>query len=93
MFIGGTSLLSETYQPEEGAKAQAFNDFAVFSIAAVSSFSAGALLHWMGWEQVNSAAIPLLGLALLAQCWLWMSKRLRLSPGSHTSPPSRSGRR
>ncbi len=47
MFIGGTSLLSETYRVEESAKAQAFNDFVVFSVAAISSFSAGALLHWL----------------------------------------------
>ncbi len=83
MFIGGTSLLSETYRPEESAKAQAFNDFVVFSIAAISSFSAGALLHWLSWELVNSAAIPVLALALLAQYWLWMNR------GPHPDTSSR----
>lgn len=75
MFIGGTSLLSDSYRPEESAKAQAFNDFVVFSAAAISSFSAGALLHWMGWQRVNYAAIPLLLLALLAQLGLWSYRR------------------
>ena len=75
MFIGGTSLLSSSYRIEESAKAQAFNDFVVFSIAAVSSLSAGALLHWMSWERVNYAAIPVLLLALLSQVWLWSNRR------------------
>ena len=79
MFIGGTSLLSETYRPEESAKAQAFNDFVVFTIAAISSFSAGALLHWLNWQLVNSAALPVLGLVLLTQSWLWLSRRPAVS--------------
>jgi MFS family permease len=80
MFTGGTSLLSETYRTEETAKAQAFNDFVVFTVAAISSFAAGALLHWMSWQLVNYVALPVLGLALLAQFWLWSSKRSQLSP-------------
>jgi MFS family permease len=75
MFIGGTSLLSLSYRVEEAAKAQAFNDFVLFSIAAISSFGAGALLHWTNWESVNYVAIPLLMLAVLTQFWLWSSKR------------------
>lgn len=75
MFIGGTSLLTETYSPAESAKAQAFNDFVVFSAAALSSFSAGALLHLLGWQLVNYAVLPLITLALLSQFWLWLSRR------------------
>ncbi|MDC1288259.1 MFS transporter, partial [Gammaproteobacteria bacterium] len=83
MFIGGTSLLSETYRTEEIAKAQAFNDFIVFTLAALSSFAAGALLHWFNWQLVNYAALPLLTLALVTQFCLWSSKRSQLS----ASPP------
>ena len=79
MFTGGTSLLSENYRAEETAKAQAFNDFIVFTIAAISSFTAGALLHWLSWQLVNYAALPVLGLALATQFWLWSSKRSQLS--------------
>ena len=80
MFTGGTSLLSATYRAEETAKAQAFNDFVVFTIAAISSFAAGALLHWLSWRLVNYAALPVLGFALFAQFRLWSSKRSKLSP-------------
>ena len=75
MFIGGTSLLTETYSAAEGPKAQAFNDFVVFSSAAMASFGAGALLHLLGWQLVNYAVLPLIMLALLAQGWLWMTRR------------------
>ena len=78
MFIGGTSLLSETYRSEEVAKAQAFNDFVVFTLAAISSFAAGALLHWISWQFVNYAALPVLAVALATQFWLWLSKRAQL---------------
>jgi MFS family permease len=43
LFIGATTLLTETYLPEERAKTQALNDFAVFTTVAFSSLSAGAL--------------------------------------------------
>jgi len=75
MFIGGTSLLTETYTAAESAKAQGFNDFVVFSAAAASSFSAGALLHLLGWQLVNYAVIPLIILALCAHTWLWLNHR------------------
>ena len=75
MFIGGTTLLSLSYRPEESAKAQAFNDLIVFSIAAISSFSAAALLHWLSWQRVNYAAIPVLVLAVLALLYRWSSQR------------------
>lgn len=55
MFIGGTTLLTETYRPEEKAKTQAANDFMVFGTSAVASFSSGALQHLAGWDAVNFA--------------------------------------
>jgi predicted MFS family arabinose efflux permease len=75
MFIGGTSLLTETYAPEESAKAQALNDFVVFSSAAAASFGAGALLHLVGWELINYVVLPLILLTILAHAWLWQQKR------------------
>jgi MFS family permease len=77
MFIGGTSLLTETYSSAESARAQAFNDFTVFSAAALASFSAGALLHQWGWELVNYAVAPLIILVILAHAWLWLTNKRR----------------
>jgi len=83
MFIGGTSMLTETYSSAESARAQAFNDFTVFSAAALSSFSAGALLYQWGWQLVNYAVVPLIVLILLAHVWLWFSNKRRLIATGH----------
>jgi MFS family permease len=83
MFIGGTSLLTETYSGAESARAQAFNDFTVFSAAALSSFSAGALQYQWGWRLVNYAVMPLIVLILLAHAWLWLSNKRRMIATGH----------
>jgi len=75
MFIGATSLLTDTYSPAESARAQALNDFVVFTSAACSSFGAGALLHLLGWQLVNLAVIPLVLLTIVLHCWLWLKSR------------------
>jgi MFS family permease len=75
MFIGGTSLLTETYQPAERAKAQAFNDFFVFGLATVGSFSSGAMLNAFGWDAVNYAVIAPALVTSAAIVWLRLVHR------------------
>lgn len=69
LFIGGTTLITETYHSNERSKTQALNDFAVFSTVALSSLSAGALQHKFGWDIVNIGVIPLLAIILLSIIW------------------------
>jgi len=69
LFIGATTLLTETYRPEERAKAQALNDFVVFTTVAASSLSAGALQNSYGWQVVNLGLIPLLAVILVSIFW------------------------
>ena len=70
LFVGATTLLTETYRPNERAKTQAANDFTVFSIVSVAILSAGALQHHLGWEVVNIGALPMLAVILLSIIWL-----------------------
>lgn len=63
MFVGGTVLLTTTYRSEERFKAQATNDFTIFAVQAVSSFSAGAVLSSAGWFNINAFALSILLLA------------------------------
>ena len=70
MFIGGTTLLTETYQAHEKTRVQGFNDMMVFATMAVSSSSAGVLVNVKGWEIVNYTAIPFITIALCAAGWL-----------------------
>jgi MFS family permease len=69
LYLGGSTLLTETYRPSEKSKVQALNDFLIVGVAAVGSFSAGALTETIGWRGVNLVAVPLLvatGLGILS---------------------------
>jgi MFS family permease len=66
LFVGATTLLTETYHQSERTKAQAINDFSVFSTVAIASLIAGALQHQFGWRIVNIGAIPALIIIILA---------------------------
>lgn len=74
-FIGGTTLLTTTYEPAERNKAQGLNDFLVFGTTALTSLSAGKLLAWFGWSAVNYAVFPMVALALAMIAWLALQKR------------------
>jgi len=52
LFIGGTTMLTQNYQPEEKFKVQAVNDFSVFIFQAIASLGAGAILFAKGWMTV-----------------------------------------
>jgi MFS family permease len=67
-FVGASALVLETHRPEERNKVQAFNDFLVFGMMAVGSFSSGQILANYGWSMVNWVVFPpvLAGLAVLA---------------------------
>ncbi len=72
LFIGATSLLTQTYRPEEKAKAQGFNDFVVFTLVTIASLSAGMLQHKLGWAMVNYGALPFIMIILISVVWLKM---------------------
>lgn len=66
LYIGATTLLTETYRPEERAKAQGTNDQAIFIVMAVSSLTSGMTVTAGGWERVNLFALPLVTLVAVA---------------------------
>ncbi|MBE0369521.1 MULTISPECIES: MFS transporter [Pseudoalteromonas] len=69
MFISATQMVSETYHPCERAKAQASNEFLVFSMVAISSLGAGWLEAVVGWQTLNMWTIPIMILALGIIYW------------------------
>jgi len=75
LYIGGTTLLTETYRPEERAKAQGANEFAIFAMMAVSSFSSGMIITNAGWEKVNYAATPLIAIVIMALVFLFFNMK------------------
>jgi MFS family permease len=75
LYIGGTTLLTETYRPEEMAKAQGTNDFCIFAMMVVSSLSSGLVVTNEGWRQVNFSALPLVAVIIGAIVWLALRQR------------------
>lgn len=83
LFIGATSLLTETYKASERFKTQALNDFLVFSMVAAASLSAGILHHQLGWKFVNYMAIPALIVIFISLIWLYqINKNTDIQPNS-----------
>jgi MFS family permease len=88
-FVGASALVLETHRPQERNKVQAFNDFLVFGVMALGSFSSGQLLANYGWPAVNMVVFPpvLLGLAVLTLA-SFARRRRRLQPISEFPDPS-----
>ena len=76
MFVGGSTLVTRTYAASERTKAQAANDFLIWTTVAVTSVSSGQLLHRHGWIAILATAAPLLGLAAAALAALSISARV-----------------
>jgi len=79
LFVGGTALLVDTYQPVERFKAQAVNEFSVFGVSAAASLLAGSLIHTWGWNTVLWSTAPLL-IGLLAALIPFARHRAAQSP-------------
>lgn len=75
LFIGGTTLLTETYRPEERAKVQGTNDFIVLAVQGITSLSSGVLITSSGWSQLNTYALPIIAITTLATLLLWLQRK------------------
>src|SRR4030088_2444569 len=89
-FVGASALVLETHRPQERNKVQAFNEFLVFGMMAVGSFSSGQLLANYGWPMVNKVVFPpvLLGLTVLTLVSFARRRRARLQAVSEFPDPS-----
>jgi MFS family permease len=77
-FVGGTTLLTETYRPAERAKAQGAHDFCVYAATASAALASGLLQAGPGWSLVNIMAMPLMAVVVMTSLWL-MARRRRLT--------------
>ncbi|MAH83387.1 MAG: MFS transporter [Rhodospirillaceae bacterium TMED8] len=79
MFIGGTTMVTETYRPEEQSKIQAFNDFLVFGTVAAASFSSGAIHAGLGWAAVNiTLSVPMVSV-FIGAVWFKFLDRTKVA--------------
>ncbi|CAK1716282.1 MFS transporter [Vibrio crassostreae] len=58
MFIAATGLFSQSYQSQNKAKAQAFNEFVVFGCVTVTALLSGWLESTAGWQNLNIYVLP-----------------------------------
>ncbi|MBL8702490.1 MAG: MFS transporter [Alphaproteobacteria bacterium] len=79
LFVGATTLVTETYRPSERAKVQALNDLVIFGTVAMTAMSSGAVHHWSGWTWINVACAPAVVVAGIAVMWLQRRPRPALS--------------
>ena len=82
LFVGGTTLFTSVYRPEEKTRAQAAMDTTVFGTLALTSFGSGALVTTQGWTLLNLGSIVPLALIGAVLLWYAAQRRAALHPGS-----------
>lgn len=65
-FLGASALVLECHKPEEKNRVQSLNDFIIFGLMAIGSFSSGGLLSAYGWQMVLWVSFVPLVLAAVA---------------------------
>ncbi|MBO43085.1 MAG: MFS transporter [Rhodospirillaceae bacterium] len=74
LFIGGTTLLTESYSSEEKEKVQGCNDLIVFGTVAGTAVFSGFMQHLYGWDAVSASLILPSLLVFGAVTWLRLQK-------------------
>ncbi|MGD9831922.1 MAG: MFS transporter [Piscinibacter sp.] len=75
LYIGGTTLLTEAYRPEEKTTAQAAMDSTVMATMTLTALGSGALVTTQGWTWLNLGSIVPVLLAGAAVGWLALRRR------------------
>lgn len=75
MFVGGTTLLAQSYRPAERARVQGAAEMLRYATTALATLAAGPALARMGWEALNAAMLPIVGLAAVMTGWWALSRR------------------
>ena len=73
LYIGGTTLFTESYRPQEKTQAQAAMDTTVAATMALTSFSSGALVTTGGWQWMNLGS--LVPMAATAAALIWLARQ------------------
>lgn len=74
-YVGGTTLLTRTYEPIERAKVQAAHDFTVYATTATAALASGIMHAAAGWKIINLMTLPLMLSIVMATVWLATRQR------------------
>ncbi|MEO0867050.1 MAG: MFS transporter [Cyanobacteria bacterium J06642_11] len=79
MYVGSTTLLTETHTPEEKGQVQALHDFIMFSFVALATLLAGRVFHRFDWNLLNQMSWPVVLFTLAMVLWLQQLRSKRLA--------------
>ena len=74
-FLGASALVLECHQPEEKNRVQSLNDFVIFGLMAIGSFSSGGILSTYGWSIVLWVSFVPLAMAAITLTATRISRR------------------
>lgn len=75
MFVGGTTLLAQSYRPEEKDKTQSAAELLRYSVTAIAALGAGSISEHFGWVYLNMSILPMgVIAALLTFYWMRFSR-------------------
>lgn len=75
LYVGGTTLLTQAYRPQEKTTAQAAMDGTVMATMTLTAMGSGALVTTQGWAWLNLGSIVPVVLAGVAIAWLAWQRR------------------
>ena len=75
MFVGGTTMLTTAYTPQERVRVQATHDFIVFGSVAGTALTSGAIEAVAGWTALNLTVLPPVLIAMAVVGWHYVTKR------------------
>jgi MFS family permease len=75
MFVGGTTMLTTAYTPDERVRVQATHDFIVFGSVAGTALTSGAIEAVWGWGALNVTVLPPVLVAMAVVAWHYVAKR------------------
>ena len=78
LFVAGTSVLPQCYEPHEASRVQGINDLLVFAFQAVGALASGAVLLLLGWHGLLLSSLPILALLCLL-LWHVPARRLAIT--------------
>ncbi len=83
LYVGGTTMLTRTYEISERFRAQGVNEVCVFGLSALASLLAGTIIHAYGWLVLVLMPFPLLAITLIGLFYVRrdpLVARLRATP-------------
>ncbi len=79
MFVGGTTLLAQSYRPSERARTQGAAEMLRYVATAAATLAAGPALDRFGWEALNAAMLPIVLMAAV-MTWWWVRSQRNAAP-------------